>query len=125
MLGKVILWIVAVSFIGYGVYCFFSPDAPAQFAGLSILNGDGYADVTAMYGGLQIGIGLFALLGALLPQHYRGALTATALLVGGLAVGRLYGTISGQDAVTFYTYGALLFEFVTALMAGIALQQTD
>ena len=56
MLGKIILWISAVMFIGYGVACFFSPALPAGYAGLTITSGDAFSEMGAMYGGLQTGI---------------------------------------------------------------------
>ena len=46
MLGKIVLWFTAAMFIVYGVVCFFSPELPANYAGLVIASGDGYAEVT-------------------------------------------------------------------------------
>ena len=60
MLGKGILWISALLFTGYGMVSFFAPGIPTDFAGLAIMNGDGRAEIGAMYGGLQTGIALDA-----------------------------------------------------------------
>ena len=122
MLGKVVLWISAFSFISYGVTCFFSPDVPAAYAGLTMTNGDAYAELGAMYGGLQAGVGLFCLLAALRNEYYRPALMLLVMAIGLLALGRLYSTITGTEAVGFYTYGALAYETVTAILAAIALK---
>ena len=122
MLGKIVLWISAVSFIGYGLACLFSPELPAQYAGLGITSGDAYAEIGAMYGGLQTGFGLFCLLATLRPSLFRAGLTLLVLVIGSLALGRLYSTLTASDPVGGYTCGALCFEFAIAILAGIALR---
>ncbi len=124
MLGKVILWISALVFIAYGLMCLLSPALPAGFAGLSMHSGDAFAEVGAMYGGLQTGFGIFCLLGALRNDLYRPALISLVLLVGGLALARLYSTVTSVDPVGGYTYGAMAFEFTTAILAGLALRKS-
>ena len=123
MLGKIVLWISTIAFIGYGLACLISPELPAGFAGLAIVNGDGYAELGAMYGGLQTGFGVLCLLGALRADLYRPVLTALVVVIGGLAIGRLYSTMTGSEAVAFYTMGAMAYEFLTAILAGVALKQ--
>ena len=124
MLGKVILWVSALAFIPYGLMCLYSPSFPAEFAGLAIISGDGFAELGAMYGGLQIGYGLFCLWGALRVDLFRPALFSLVFLVGGLAVGRLYSTMTGMEPVGGYTYGAMTFEFVIAILALVALRKS-
>ncbi|NQX88957.1 MAG: DUF4345 family protein [Halioglobus sp.] len=122
MLGKVILWISSLAFVSYGLLCFFDPQIPGDFAGLDIANGDGYAELGGMYGGLQTGYGLFCLLGALRRDLYRPALLSLVLMLGSLAIGRLYSSISNDQVVGLYTWGAMAFEFATAALACIALR---
>jgi hypothetical protein len=124
VLGKIILWISAVIFISYGLMCLFSPQLPAGYAGLAITNGDAFAEIGAMYGGLQTGFGLFCLLGAVKAELYRPALTLLVLVIGSLALGRLYSTLVNGEAVGIYTYGAMAYEFTTAIVAGIALRKS-
>ncbi len=123
MLGKVILWVSAVIFIAYGLVCFFSPGLPASYAGLAMNNGDAFSEIGAMYGGLQTGFGLFCLIAALKPEHYRSGLLLLAVAIGLLALGRLYSTLVGPGDVGFYTWGAMGYEFVTAILAAIALRK--
>lgn len=123
MLGKVVLWVSAVVFISYGIACFFSPGLPAGLAGLQIINGDGYAEMGAMYGGLQMGVGVFCLLGATQDSYYRPALALLVISIGLLATGRLYSTLTGSDPVGAYTWGAISYEFATAILAAIALRK--
>ncbi len=123
MLGKIILWLSAVMFIGYGLACFFSPGLPAGYAGLVMSNSDAFSEIGAMYGGLQTGFGLFCLIAALKPEHYRSGLLLLVVAIGLLAVGRLYSTLVGTGDVGFYTWGAMSYEFATAIIAGIALRK--
>ena len=123
MLGRVLLWVSALVFIGYGLACLYSPLLPAGYAGLTLTNGDAYAEMGGMYGGLQLGFGVFCLLGALRMDFRGPALTALLLLVGGLAVSRLYFTATGAEPVAGYTYGALVFEWLTAGLAALALKK--
>lgn len=97
MLGKAILWISGFAFVGYGLACLYSPELPAGYAGLAMTTGDAYAEIGAMYGGLQTGFGIFCLLGALRAGFYRPALASILLVVGGLALARLYSTATNND----------------------------
>lgn len=122
MLGKIILWVSAVIFITYGIACFFSPGLPAGYAGLVISNGDAFAEMGAMYGGLQAGFGIFCALAALKPEYYRSGLLLLVICIGLLGLGRLYSALVGTEAVGFYTWGAMGYELATAVIAFIALR---
>ncbi len=124
MLGKIILWVSAIAFIGYGVACLLDPGLAAGYAGLAITNGDAYSEMGAMYGGLQTGFGLFCLLGALQAAYYRPALVLLVLCIGLLAIGRLYSTFTGVESVGGYTWGAMAYEFTTAILAAFALRRS-
>jgi len=123
MLGKIVLWVSTITFISYGLMCLVSPSVPADYAGLEMISGDGYAEIGAMYGGLQIGFGVFCLLGALRSDLHKAALTSLVVVVGGLAIGRLYSTLTGTEQIGTYTYGAMVFEFLTATLAAVALRK--
>lgn len=123
MLAKIVLWISAVMLIGYGALCLISPAIPASYAGLVLTNGDAVAEIGAMYGGLQMGFGLFCLLGAMNASLERPALGLLVMCIGALALGRLAWTLIGSSPVGAYTYGAMTFEFITATLAAIALRK--
>jgi|TARA_B110001454_G_scaffold93046_1_gene88686 hypothetical protein len=122
MLGKGILWISALLFIGYGLVSFFFPEIPAGLVDLKITNVDAAAEIRSIYGGLQTGIGLFCLLAAVNSDLYRAGLMLLVLGIGALALGRLYSILTTADSVTAYTNGALLFELTIAVLAAIALK---
>ncbi len=123
MLGKIILWLSAIVFIAYGLVSFFAPSVPAGYAGMALNSGDAFAEIGAMYGGLQTGFGVFCLLAAINPAFYRAGLVLLVICIGLLAVGRLYSTMVGAEAVGAYTWGAMAFEFTTAALAALALRQ--
>ena len=123
ILGKILLWISALLFTGYGLVSFFFPEIPAGIGGLEMTNGDAVAEIGAMYGGLQTGIGLFCLLAAVKSDFYRAGLVLLVLGIGTLALGRLYSSLTAVDSITAYTYGALLYELATAILATIALRK--
>ena len=124
MLGKIILWMSTLAFVSYGVIGLIDPTLPAEMAGLAILSGDGRAELGAMYGGLQTAYGVFCLLGALRTDLYRPALTSLVLMMGGLAVARLYTAVMADGGLGGYTYGAMAFEFATAILSLIALRKS-
>ena len=123
MLAKLVLGVSALVFIAYGVLCLADPALPVSLAGLAIVNGDGYAEASAMYGGLQTGIGLFCLLATLRPSHMRSGLTLLMMAIGALALARLYAILTSEMAVTLYSWGALCYETLTAALSAIALQR--
>lgn len=124
MLGKIVLWISALVFISYGLISLFAPAVPAGYAGLIISNGDAYAEIASMYGGLQTGIGVFCLIAATRAQFYQSGLLILVIGIGGITVARFIGFLVTPEPVTVYTYGALGYELLTTVAAAVALRIT-
>ncbi len=120
MLNKVLLYVTGVSFVGYGLLCFFIPELPARYIGYSLTNADSYIEMAAMYGGLQTGMGLFCLLGAIKTEYTKASLLFIIFTLGGLAVARSFSFAFNDDPLTFYTYGAIFFEIMTTFVAAVA-----
>jgi len=120
-LGKVVLGVSSLVFITYGLVSLVSPEIPSGLAGLEMGNGDAFAEIGAMYGGLQTGIGAFCLLAVLNSEYYKSGLMLLAIGIGALALARLVSFGVGTEAVSAYTYGALAYEFSTAALATAAL----
>ncbi|MFT4768378.1 MAG: hypothetical protein ACI8RN_001513 [Glaciecola sp.] len=114
------LTFVSLVFIGYGIACIIDPVLPARLAGLDLLNGDAYAEMSAMYGGLQTGVGIFCLIAACRQTLQSSALLLLVLGVGLLAASRAFGALRSDELLTAYTWGALAFEtLVTATAAAL------
>ena len=112
-------WFLAASVLiwfPYGIWCFLDPGTLAGSAGVEATTPTGVTELRAMYGGLQMSIGLLAAAGFAHVSARRPALLALAFLAGGLAVSRLIGGIL-DDSFSGYTTGAVIFELATALIA--------
>ena len=123
MLGKIVLWASGLIFAVYGAACFLSPELQAIYAVLIFSNGDAYAEMGAMYGGLQFGFGLFCILAAVKSGFFRPGLTLLVMAIGCLALARLYSAWDADWLVGGYTWGAMAFEFTVAILATIALRK--
>ena len=124
LMGKLILSASALVLIAYGFMSLIAPTLPAGLAGLVISNGDGFAEIGAMYGGLQIGLGLYCLLAVLRPEYYRAGLVLLVTVIGSVALARSLGALITADTLTTYTWGALLYEYTTAIIATVALRKS-
>jgi len=85
-----LLWFI------WGIICLFTPEAwsGAVIPGMEVFDlGEAVArtEVRAMYGGLQIAIGLLGLIAVFKPAHRATALLFFVLALSGLALSRLYG----------------------------------
>lgn len=121
--GKIVLGISALVFIAYGLTSLVSPGVPSGLAGLAMTNGDAVAEIRAMYGGLQTGIGLFCLLAFMKAEYYRAGLLLLVVGIGALALARSISLFMVDDTITLYTWGAIAYEFATALLAALALSK--
>lgn len=117
------LVVVGLIFLGYGLACAVDPALPARLAGLQIINGDGFVEMGAMYGGLQIGVGLFCIYAGFHPPLAHATLLLLLLGIGSLASLRGISALRSEEMLSSYTWGALTFEsLVTAVTATLLLR---
>ncbi len=119
MIGKGILGFSSLLFIGYGLACFYDPSIAASNAGLVMEGSSAFAEIGAMYGGLQMGFGLFCLIAVINSNYYRAGILALFIVIGFVGVTRLISQIVGSDEWTSYTVGALIYELATMVITGI------
>ena len=124
MLTKIVLWVTGLSLGLYGAACLFSPELAAGYIGYQLIAADTTIEVIAMYGGLQVGFGLFCIFSALSSTHTKSGIIAVFLVMGGLAVSRAFGIASVSGDPSEYTYGAVVYESLTTVMALLALRQS-
>ena len=140
MLSRALLLLSGAVFLGYGVISWINPEVPAEYAGLFIATHDGYAEMTSVYGGFQGSFGAILIASAFLKPYERAGLWLILICVGTIAVARgsvAFGDLDSSFQVanstlgidmsssfTSYTWGALAFETLLALWAGIALLAT-
>ena len=116
MFTTVFLWITAIGWIGYGLYCLFVPSTLTTFAGLSPTTLTAEVEIRAMYGGLQTAVGVLALIGALHPRRSEGVLLTLSCIYLGLCLTRSSSALLLGDA-SAYTLGAAGFEGLSALIS--------
>ena len=110
------LLICGLSFLLIGANTFHDPLAAMAPVELNINTVSALNELRATYGGLQIGMGLFLLAGIACKSMTRPALLAQALIVGGLASGRLI-SIALDGLPNAFVQGLVVLESVTALLS--------
>ena len=122
MLAPILIWINIVGFVGYGIFCFFLPEKAAAAMGFVLSNADAEIEISAVYGGVQLMIGLFCMLALRIEKiGIRSALTIMLMIYLGLVLGRVYGFLTVAGEVTFYTQGATSFEVFMLLLLSYSL----
>jgi hypothetical protein len=116
VLARVFLAVSALLWLPYGLFCLVQPGALAGIAGVAAGSPTGSAELRAMYGGLQAGLGALCAGGALRPGLARPALLALAFLGGGLGIARLAGAAI-DGAWSPYTRMGLALEWTTLALA--------
>lgn len=116
MLGAFLV-LNGIVWLGYGAYLLFDPAALAEIANVEGSTAGGLVELRAMYGGLQSAIGILSLVAARSATMARPYLLGLAVLVAGLAVGRVSGMALEPAGADGYNLGAAAFEVVTALVA--------
>lgn len=116
MAVRLFLGISLVIWLGYGFYCFFNPAFLETGAGILAMTPTGTTELRAMYGGLQIAIGLLAGAGLVQASLRRPALVALTFLTGGLGSARLIAA-SLDGSFEDYTNFALVIEFVSTAIS--------
>ncbi|HCS29255.1 MAG TPA: hypothetical protein DIW43_17490 [Spongiibacteraceae bacterium] len=118
---RIFLFVLAVVWTPYGFFCLFFPEALSNFAGLQATSVTATTELRAMYGGLQISIGLSALLGFFRVVYIDKVLFTQLVVVAGLAVSRLIAALIAGDG-SGYTIGALVFEWSTVVFCVLAMR---
>lgn len=118
---KIVLFVLGIIFAGYGLVCLLFPQIVGLITSLSAEGAAARIETQAMYGGLQLGLGIWALLCAVRQDFQNIGLISLVCLMGGLVFGRVYGLIVEPNAGA-YIWGALFFEAIAilALLASLA-----
>lgn len=118
---QVLLLLNAAAFVFFGIKWFFSPVAMAGGLGIQLTNADAITDAQAVYGGLELGVGVFLGIGALRPAFLHAGLLVAALALSGLALCRGLGIVLSPAHVTGATTQLLVTDLTGALLNTLAL----
>jgi len=102
----------------WGLICIFNTEVIAEIIGVTSVNPAGNTDIRAMYGGVQLGIGLLAALALYDGAYFKNLLLTLAFLGSCLALSRSYGILV-DDSGTLYTWGVIGYEYFAAVSATI------
>lgn len=100
-MARIFLVIAGLMWVVYGAYLLAVPQALAPLAGVSATSVTGTIELRAMYGGLEIAVGLFCLIAAFLPGMLFSGLLMMGLASAGFGITRL---LSAAYAGEFSTY---------------------
>lgn len=88
---RVSLGLVGAVLLGLGIAFLVAPEAMAEVIAIRFEHPRTAIEITAMYGGFEVGLGIFFLVAATRERWIRAALAVQFLGLGGLALGRLIG----------------------------------
>jgi hypothetical protein len=119
----ILLWIIAVLFVGFGVGFVIAPRELAQLlTGGAPATPSAVIDMRAVYGGVALGMGLFFGVCAMRAQWVRPGLIGSLLVVGSIGAGRAVGLIvDGQPDGFMLVF--LATEVVSVGLIALALRQ--
>jgi hypothetical protein len=121
-LPRLSLVLAGALFLGFGLVFLFNPGL--LFRTFNVLDPPRnlLAEVAAMYGGLEVGLGLFFLVCARRGRWVRPALAAQVAVFGGLAVGRLVGMAAHRPTSRIFL-ALVVLELVAAVVGLIAFRR--
>jgi hypothetical protein len=117
-----ILGLGAIGFAVFGIQWLANPTGMAAPLGIMLTNGDATSDARAVYGGLEIGFGLFLAYSAAAASRRTQGLAAGALTLGGLGLARIAGIMVAPGGAGHPTFVLLATDltgiavFVTAFL---------
>ncbi len=121
---RLFLAVSVLAWAGYGIFCFINPGFLATSAGVTAASATGTIELRAMYGGLQIALGVMAAAALMHASLQRAVLLMFAVATGGLFVTRLLGAVMAGEFSSDYTLPALVFEAVYAVTALVLMRRT-
>jgi hypothetical protein len=122
-MARAYLIVAGLMWVVYGVYLAAVPQALAATAGVAATTLTGLIELRAMYGGLEMAVGVFALVAAWLPGMVRSGLLAMGLACAGLGVTRLLSAAAAGEFSTYTRQGLALELTLTALALWLFLRQ--
>ena len=113
---RIVLIVNACVWLLYGLLCLVRPSTLAEVAAMGLASPTAIVEIQAMYGGLEVAIGVLALWGALRPRSAEAAIWSLLILYCGLVGGRAFGLFTSGDR-SAYNLGAIAFELTGAALA--------
>jgi hypothetical protein len=123
------LFINALLYVVFGIWCAVDPHGTATAVGFTLPGAQGVAEYTAVYGGLEFGVGVFFFLAARSLDLWRAGIIFGACFYTALFLFRTFAiTQVGFDigaGVNFYLAEGLFTAWSLFLLRGIRTQPTS
>ncbi len=119
-LNIVVLTIAGLGFVAFGVIFLCWPDMVMPGGGIQAMQAQAQVEIRAMYGGLELGIGIL-LLTCFSPGRQRFGLQLSLASYGGLGLARALSMLV-VGVTTPFLWAALIWEVVIASLALLALR---
>ena len=121
--ARIFLVVQLLVLAGFGVAYFLWPQEMGAVSGMLLMESSAVTDVRAHYGALPVGLAVFLALAVWRQELTRPALILLLVLYASLTLGRIAGLWLDGGAQQTFNLWALLFEAVSAGLAGWALQR--
>ncbi len=106
-MARIVLTVIGAAYVLLAVWCMARPAATAQAVGFDLRPGSGQSEYLAVYGGLQLGLGLLFLSPWVRPEQTAFALTACLVIHAAIVVCRSCGFLifTGFSSTTYILAG--------------------
>lgn len=122
MTAELYLWINAVLYTVFAVWCLFQPTNAGKFTGLSFINTSGRSEFFAIYVGLEAAWAVMFAICAINPDLCYAGIFYSVILYSGLVGGR-WISIFQKGISSNYTYILAILEIVLGAWAVLLLMQ--
>lgn len=112
---RIYLTAVGILYILLAYRCTTAADETAAAVGLKLIGSSGQSEFITVYGGLELGLGLFFLAPLVLPKTQRSAVTACALIHLSLAIFRTGTFLTAAEPLSAMTKKLAAGEWILAI----------
>lgn len=116
----IVLGLTSLIFAGFGVAFLLAPAALLATLGIDLGGATGVVEIRAVYGGMNLGLGLYGLAALRKPTQRMPAAQVLALVLATIAAARLLGVLLAPSAVAADIWVFFAMEAVGAAATGIA-----
>lgn len=120
--AKGVLWVFGLITLAFGAWSLAAPESIAEVLKVTLLTPGAVTEIRSFYGGLELGLAGFWIMGATRADLTRPALVSMVVIWGSVALARIYGlVVDGGTASSLYV--ALASELAAAILAYLALSR--
>ncbi len=117
-ISKIVLILGALIYFAFGFLFFVNPDAITTMDGIILPDRPAANHIRAVYGGMEIGLGMLLIYFCLVKDGVRNGLIVLAFSIGVTSISRLFGIVfdQGGDMSNIVSFTAEFAFAVTALI---------